>query len=181
MCAAISNSIISQVTSNHAKLYLFNKFSHIYTCEGGLKTPIVVTSSGTIVSFQNVNQPLRPRVVPTGDTNVLKLLWGSATSTEPKLRWGTSSGIYTTTVSAGTTTIIRSQMCGSPANATGWRNPGLIHSAEFTGMNELANQKLYYVFGDSATEDFSHEYVFNVPPLPGQQPPSRPTTVGRRR
>lgn len=158
---------------------MFSKFSQILLCKGGLKAPTVVASSKTIVSFQDVNQPLRPRVVPTGNTNVLKLLWGSATSTEPELRWGTTSGNYVTTVSASTTTFTKLQMCGPPANTTGWRNPGLIHSAEFTGMNALANQKLFYIFGDSATNDFSREYIFHVPPLPGHQPPSRPTTVGK--
>jgi len=68
-------------------------------------------------------------------------------------------------------------MCGSPANTTGWRDLGLIHTAPLEGMTALANKKVYYSFGDEVTNDFSKEYVFNVPPIPGTQPPSRPTTA----
>lgn len=31
-------------------------------------------------------------------------------------------------------------------------------------MTALANTKIYYIIGDSVTNDFSKEYVFNVPP-----------------
>ncbi len=44
-------------------------------------------------------------------------------------------------------------------------------------MKALASTKIYYVFGDESTADFSDEFVFYSPPLPGFQPPSRPTTV----
>ena len=44
-------------------------------------------------------------------------------------------------------------------------------------MTALANTKIYYRFGDDATNDYSEEVVFFVPPLAGTQPPSRPTTA----
>ena len=31
-------------------------------------------------------------------------------------------------------------------------------------MTALSNSKIYYIFGDSLTADFSSEYIFNVPP-----------------
>jgi hypothetical protein len=68
-------------------------------------------------------------------------------------------------------------MCGSPANSTGWRDLGLIHTAPLEGMVALANQKVFYSFGDAATADYSKEYVLNVPPIAGTQPPSRGTTA----
>jgi hypothetical protein len=68
-------------------------------------------------------------------------------------------------------------MSGPPANTTGWREQGLIHTAPLAGMTALANTRIYYSFGDAITDDFSGEYFFQVPPLAGTQPPSRPTTA----
>jgi hypothetical protein len=45
-------------------------------------------------------------------------------------------------------------------------------------MTALAGQKVYYTFGDAATNDFSNEFVLFVPPLAGTQPSTRPTTIG---
>lgn len=150
-----------------------------YYFTGGTYHPVMVnnTLSTFTVSYNNINQPLRPRVVPTGDTDVFKLLWSSATSTEPTLKWGVESGKYKYVVEAGTSSIAQSSMCGPPANTTGWRDMGLIHTASLVGMAELANQKIYYSFGDDATSDYSSEHVFYPPPLPGTQPSSTGTRI----
>ena len=44
-------------------------------------------------------------------------------------------------------------------------------------MKALAGSKIYYTFGDATTSTWSKEYIFLVPPLPGVQPPDRPTRV----
>jgi acid phosphatase type 7 len=142
-----------------------------------LDYPVYLNSSSLEVHFKNTNEPLRPRVVATGDYDVFNLLWSSSSSETPILRWGTSSGVYTETVSANTSTVSQSSMCGSPANSTGWRDLGLIHTASFVGMKALSSSKVYYIFGDDITDDYSKEYVLTVPPLPGTQPDTRPTTV----
>ena len=46
----------------------------------GTKTPILVAKAEEVVTFRNFNEPLRPRIVPSGDPDVFKLLWSSATS-----------------------------------------------------------------------------------------------------
>lgn len=138
---------------------------------------MVQNVSTQIVTFENINQPLRRRIVPTGALGEFKLLWSSATSKTPTLKWGTSSGVYTHIVAANTTTYTRADMCGAPANTTGWRDPGLIHSALLQGVDKYASQRLYYIFGDEETNDFSPQYTFQAPPLAGKQPPNRPTTV----
>ena len=68
-------------------------------------------------------------------------------------------------------------MCGSPAADKGWRDLGLIHTAILSGMQGLAGERLYYIFGDESTHLYSKEHVFTVPPLAGTQPQNRPTTV----
>ncbi len=139
--------------------------------------PVLVATASDKVSFANNNQPLKPRVVPTGDYDKFNLLWSSATSTKPTLRWGTVSGKYNHVAIASTSTIPRESLCGAPANGVGWRDFGLIHTATFEGMKALSNEKVYYIFGDDATNDYSAEFVLNVPPAPGQQPKDRGTRV----
>ena len=146
---------------------------------GSLHDAVLVAEATDVIHFENNNEPIRPRMVPVGitDPDTFKLLWSSAVSTNPMVKWGTKSGVYTSNVYAETQRIDRSQMCGAPANDTGWRDLGMIHTAFLKGMVALANEKVYYAFGDATTDDFSREYVFHVPPLRGTQPPSRPTRV----
>lgn len=115
-----------------------------YYFVGGTKEPVLVAqgSKDQTVSFRNINQPLRPRVVGTGDLDQLQLVWSSATSAAPQLRWGQSSGKYSNTVNATTSSIARSELCGGPANSNGWRDLGLLHSANFVGMKKLAGTLL---------------------------------------
>lgn len=148
-----------------------------YYFTGGTSHPIVVDKYSKNVQFYNNNEPLKPRIVPTGDYNKFKLLWSSASSSQPLLKWGTKSNSYDKVVEASTSSIDRGELCGSPANSTGWFDLGLIHEAMLEGMEPLANQKIYYKFGDEATNDYSKEYVFNVPPLPGKPSERRPTTA----
>jgi len=90
-----------------------------YYFSGGTSSGVVQNISPQIVTFENINQPLRRRIVPTGAFGEFKLLWSSATSETPIMKWGNISGQYTSTVNATTTTYTREQMCGAPANTTG--------------------------------------------------------------
>lgn len=165
---------ISRVTFNLTNLRADVKF---YYFTNSLTYPIEVGESNQLVSFGNINEQLRPRMVPTGDPDVFSLLWSSATSTQPVVYWGSSSGEYTNSASASTSTIERSEMCGSPANTIGWRDLGLIHTANLKGMLSTHGNKIYYKFGDVDSDTWSREYVFFVPPAAGEQPVGRPTTV----
>lgn len=148
-----------------------------YYFTNGTYVPVLVSTFPETVKFENINEPLRPRVVAGRDPDEFKLLWSSATSQSPTLQWGTTPGQYDTTVTALTSTVTKDSLCGGVANTTGWRETGLIHTASLKGMKALANKKLYYIFGDKDTRLFSEEYTFFVPPVAGTQPPSRPTTV----
>ncbi|CAM9350932.1 unnamed protein product, partial [Ectocarpus fasciculatus] len=139
--------------------------------------PTLVANGTQVVAFNNINEQLRPRVQATGDHDVLNISWSSNMSTVPVLKWGTESGMYTTVQSAATTRILRSEMCNAPASTYGWRDLGEIHTASFIGAAALANHMVYYLVGDEATDTWSKEYNLFLPPLPGTQPPNRPTTV----
>lgn len=148
-----------------------------YYYTNGQSKPVLVEKAAQTVTFKNLNQPLRPRMVPTGDYDVFNLLWSSASSVSPTMKWGTSSGKYTNVATATISSIQREELCGAPATTIGWRETGLIHTAEVKGMLALANTRIYYIFGDANTNDFSQEYVFQVPPAPGTQPDKRGTSV----
>lgn len=148
-----------------------------YYFTNGTYHPILMDKFSQAVTFKNINEPLRPRIVAGTDPDQFKLLWNSANSSSPTLRWGTSSGRYDTTVEATSFTITQDELCGGVASTTGYRETGLQHVAHLQGMKALANQKVYYSFGDKSTEDYSSEYVLQVPPIAGTQPPSRPTTA----
>jgi hypothetical protein len=87
------------------------------------------------------------------------------------------TGKYDNIIKAETSRITKEELCGTPANGVGWRDLGLIHTANFTGMLALSTQKLFYIFGDEHTNDFSKEYTFFVPPAPGKQPENRGTRL----
>ena len=46
------------------------------------------THTPPYIQFINYNEPIRPRVVATGDPDVYSLLWSSASSSSPILQWG---------------------------------------------------------------------------------------------
>ena len=114
-----------------------------YYFTGGTSKPTTVAKASETVSFANKNEPLRPRVVPTGDVDKLKLLWSSASSTSPVLRWGVESGIYTSTVAAVSSRIDKSDMCGAPANTKGWRDLGQFFVfSKYLDYSVYSNTKL---------------------------------------
>jgi hypothetical protein len=128
---------------------------------------VLLNSSSTTVTFKDMNQPLRQRITATGNYDQFVLSWSSFNSTKPMMKWGLVSGIYNL-VEATTLTISPNQLCGFPANSSGWRDLGLIHSATITGVSDYPKgTKIYYIFGDNATDNFSDEFIFNTPARPG--------------
>lgn len=143
----------------------------------GTKRPQLVANSSMVVRFNNVNEQLRPRVQATGNYNVLNISWSSNMSLIPVLKWGVMSGQYDHVSYADTTRIRKGDMCNAPASTYGWRDLGEIHTASLVGAAALANQPVYYMLGDEASGVWSKEYKLFLPPLPGANPPNRPTTV----
>ena len=55
------------------------------------------TQSIETVTFTHINEPLRNRIVQTGNPYVFRLLWDSFTSGRPIMKYGRKSGMYTHT------------------------------------------------------------------------------------
>ena len=155
--------------------------------KGGYSHATHVNTSQFDLTYHNNNEQLRNRVVATGDPDVYTLMWSSASNTQPVIKWSTDkdSVLTQTSIDASTTFVNKTDLCGWPANDRGWRDMGLIHSASLSGMKALANTKIYYTFGDIASDTWSamdgngttRIWDFYVPPLAGQQPINRPTTL----
>jgi hypothetical protein len=135
------------------------------------------------VSFTDVNQPLRNRVVPNFDTNIYDILWSAAMSHEPQVRWSFTSqppnspDTYTNIIPATVSNISRASMCGAPANTSGWRELGNIYTSQLTGIANMYGKYLYYIFGDASTNTWSTEVKFLVAPKAGTTPVSRGTRI----
>eukprot|EP01039_Chlorochromonas_danica_P000779 gene779-844_t len=171
------NSGVAQLTFNMTNLRAGIKF---YYFTNDVTSPVKVATSNTIVHFADINEPLRNRILPTGDPNVYQLLWSSANSSQPIVKWGTQSKVYSYVVNASTVHVNQSEMCGAPANSTGWRDLGSIHQVNISGILDLdlSSKSIFYVFGDGSVDGtMSKEVEFLVPPRAGRQPPSRPTVV----
>ncbi len=203
------------ITFNMTNLRADVRFYYIIGGFNKNKTAVNNTNTHTDLKYFNVNEQLRPRVVPTGDYDVFNVMWSSSEATkEPTLIWSheasdvpgfvsepqsTADGKHTSTsnievlrvsanavtVKATTDRIDKSEFCGWPANDRGWRDMGLIHSAQLVGMKKYAGSKIYYTFGDKSTNTWSswggnatqRVWELFIPPLPGTQPKARPTTL----
>ena len=82
---------------------------------------------------------------------------------------GFKSGQLTTHVIATSEVINKDQMCGKPANSTGWRDLGLIHTAIFKDLTIYTGSCMNYKFGDADTNDYSEEMIFDVPTAKGER------------
>ena len=177
-------SYLDESSPDYGKGSLIFNFTNLRTdisfvyFTNGTTYPIEKGRSSVNVTFANFNEQLRPRVTPTGFSDVFTVAWSSYNNTKPVLKWGTSNGNYNNVVSATTDTITIDEVCGAPANTTGWWDLGLIHTSNFTGITSLPkDSKIYYIFGDEDMNMFSSEHTFYVPPSSGEQPSDRPTTI----
>ena len=64
----------------------------------------------------------------------------------PTVRWGTSPDVLAAAASGDSLTYSRADMCGAPANASGWMEPGMLHGAVMGGLQPLT--AYYYQYGD---------------------------------
>lgn len=98
--------------------------------------------------------------------------WVSRDRGLPTVRWGRSLGRYTDSAPGDSTTYSRADMCGPPANASGWADPGWLHAAVMRGLQP--GQRYFYRYGDSAAAAggeegaaWSGEESFVAPPAAG--------------
>ncbi|EIE21772.1 Metallo-dependent phosphatase [Coccomyxa subellipsoidea C-169] len=83
----------------------------------------------------------------------------------PAVRWGGEPGSLGQENRGSFSTYTRLQMCGAPANSTGWVDPGWLNYAALTGLQP--GTRYYYAVGDPAW-GFSREFSFVTAPRVGR-------------
>jgi len=143
---------------------------------GSLKKPTLAALSNA-VAFTDYNVPLQGHLSLTPYANTLAVTWVSRDTANPMVWWGLESGVYVYSNTATTNTYSKHMLCGAPGNATGWRDPGALHTALLTKLTP--GTRYFYVFGDqelSPLEDSKHpagqgiwskEFSFVAPPSVG--------------
>ena len=136
---------------------------------GGLNSSALVTAisiPAIVVSGDN-NAPTRPRVTPaSSDGSAFRISWTSGRNTTvalPLLRWSTTSSDMQSSILNGTnlmtTSLLQSELCGSPANSTGWHDLGFTHSGILNLSSLLIRPtRVWYQIGDTLS-------LFNAPSI----------------
>jgi hypothetical protein len=125
----------------------------------------IVAVSPTIVNTVP-NQPTQGHLALTQDPTVVNIAWVTNNSSAPMAQWGLASGVYTGTSKATTVTYSVTDLCGGPANGTGYFTPGSLHTAVMSGLPPAT--KIHYRYGSSPdVAGLSQEYSFITAPLTG--------------
>lgn len=133
----------------------------------GTDYPVLAAISQDTVSFINPNEPLGGHIALYGPEcpNCMRVSWTSSHAALGKVKWGKvgsdpSEARYNKAVG---TTYKREDMCGAPANSTGFRDPGMFQTA---GLSPLEpDTEYYYSFGNTFY-GMSKTYTFRTPPIP---------------
>lgn len=75
------------------------------------------------------------------------LQWTSLEQAGPHVYWGGQPGNYCCNASSVPQTYTRDEMCGPPASAIGWSEPGLLHQALMQGLEP--STRYYFIVGDT--------------------------------
>ena len=157
-----------------------------------LRPTFVALNDGTTrsqtVTVTGKDGPRRPRVgvfsdvvSSTATPAPLEVTWSSGRSAaaNPRLSWwrGPSEANASTVVAATTATpFARSELCGAPANSTGWRDPGFLHAAIVRAPAGACGGTLSYRLSDDAGGSFPPP---DAPPLTIAVPPCAYRDQGR--
>eukprot|EP00850_Spirogloea_muscicola_P011843 SM000075S21932 [mRNA] locus=s75:106581:115259:+ [translate_table: standard] len=159
--------------------YLKNNHTYIIA-----KSPVIVQG--------NPNEPTQGHVgyrsITDQSVNVA-IQWTTRDYLSPVVQWGLSADKMTYTVPATPSTYTRAEMCGPPANTTGWRDPGTFNTAFLslpfkTRPGPYPTRILWIADYGNANPDGADQFgvdsssiFFRPPPSPGSAPD--PTNFAR--
>ena len=164
---------------------------HYFT--GGWRNGSLVASAAGAVAVEGAGAaPRRARVLASGDASndALRLVWtasaAAAAGGSPRVLYGSAPDkLFATATAAAATPLQRSDLCGPPANDSGFSDLGVTLSASLTGLQGLAAQsaggqrRVFYRFGQAASDDnLSDVRWLRVPSSPGLSFPTRVFVVG---
>ncbi|CAL8471735.1 g11277 [Coccomyxa elongata] len=124
---------------------------------------LMATSAPIRITDPNAPQHVHLALGPTEGTMIAQ--WTTRDAGRPAVRWGREPGILTEQNGGSFSTYTRLQMCGAPANSTGWVDPGWLNYAALTGLQP--GTRYYYTVGDPGW-GFSKEFSFVTAPAVGR-------------
>uniref|UniRef100_A0A0D3H8N5 Purple acid phosphatase n=1 Tax=Oryza barthii TaxID=65489 RepID=A0A0D3H8N5_9ORYZ len=147
--------------------YAFGLFS------GGKDNPKLVAVSNKI-SFANPKAPVFPRLSQGKGWNEMAVTWTSGYNVDeayPFVEWRMNGkeNARARRSPADTLTFTRNHLCGKPANAEGYRDPGFIHTAFL--KNLWPNREYSYQMGHELLDGtivWGKSSTFRASPSPGQ-------------
>jgi hypothetical protein len=72
--------------------------------------------------------------------------WVTRDAGKPSVRWGNASGQLMHTALGDSSTYTAADLCGAPANTSGWMDPGWLHGAVMEGLQP--GTRYWYQYGD---------------------------------
>ena len=144
---------------------LFNYYEPVkfLFLRGGFTNKSYVAESGPVSAGQP-QQPTQVKLAFTEDPSEMRVSWITQDEGRPYVRWGVNSEALAGRVAANASTYFAEDMCGAPANSTGFKSPGTILTAVMTGLEP--NTPYYYVVGDEEAGTTSELFSFLSPPGP---------------
>ncbi|KAK2076560.1 hypothetical protein QBZ16_005320 [Prototheca wickerhamii] len=149
-----------------ATFQLYNYYEPVvfYFLRGGFKDKYVAASSER-VGYAAPQQPTQVKLAFTEDPSEMRVSWIAAERGAPVIAYGLSKDNLTLTVEdIANWTYTAAEMCGHPANSSGWKHPGTIISGVLTDLEP--NTRYYYTVSDAETGDVAGPFSFLSAPGP---------------
>uniref|UniRef100_A0A0D9XFE3 Purple acid phosphatase n=1 Tax=Leersia perrieri TaxID=77586 RepID=A0A0D9XFE3_9ORYZ len=170
--ANISPSFMSSGSGNTSFLLINQRYDYAFGLfSGGKDNPKLVAVSNKI-AFANPKAPVFPRLAQGKEWSEMAVTWTSGYNIDeayPFVEWRMKGEENAKRTPADTLTYTRGHMCGKPANAEGYRDPGFIHTAIL--KNLWPNRDYSYQIGHELPDGsivWGKSSTFRGTPSPGQ-------------
>jgi hypothetical protein len=128
----------------------------------GNLTDATAISVSTPVTFSDTS-PMHVRLARTSSTAELRVSWTTRYDEVQAVKWGQSATALSMRTAASSTTYTAADLCGPPANASGWHEPGFLHEALLHLPPSAAAHSLFYYAVGSDAHGWSSVRSFAVP------------------
>ena len=133
---------------------------------GDFDNPILVAVSDPL-DFDSYDIPMQIHLAYSSDPTEMVVQWTTAQNSTQTLNYGLAADNLNNTIGDDdvfTTSYTADDMCGDPANSTGWHDPGFMQSAVV--VNLQPNTEYFYQIVDVDTQTQSDILSFYSAPVP---------------
>ncbi|BDA47385.1 probable inactive purple acid phosphatase 27 [Coccomyxa sp. Obi] len=130
---------------NQRRPLLFYFFNNATVANGFFNGATLAAASDPI-PFKNYNEPTQVHLALTKTQGEVLVQWSTRDVGVPTVIYGTDSGKLLQVAIGSTTSYKATDMCGIPANDTGFLDPGTLNYVKLTDLKP--DTTYYYVYGD---------------------------------